>query len=111
MNLTTFSFLPLFSTHTHAFNAHSSNTKNMAMKQWHVVEISKRQLARLISDKHLPTFLLNSWVLGIMGFWDTFNIERGGKTKKWKTQKKKLKRRKNKKMKENTKFNNFFFFK
>jgi hypothetical protein len=70
MNLTTLSSFPLSSIHTHAFNAHSLNTKNMAMKQWNVVEISKRQLARLINDKHLLTFLLN---LGIKGFWYTCN--------------------------------------
>jgi hypothetical protein len=71
MSLTTLPSLPLSSTHTHAFNAHSSNARNMAMKQWHVAEISIRQPARLISDKHLPAFLLNTWVLGIRGFWYT----------------------------------------
>jgi hypothetical protein len=54
MSLTTLSSLLLSSTHTHAFYVHSSNTKNMAMKQWHAVEISKRQPTRLINDKHLP---------------------------------------------------------
>jgi hypothetical protein len=70
-SLTTLSYLPSFSIHTHAFNVHSSNTENMAMKQWQVVEISKKQLARLISDKHLLAFLLN---LGIRGFWYTCNM-------------------------------------
>jgi hypothetical protein len=68
MNLTTLSSLPLSSLITHAFNAHSLNIENMAMKQWHVVEISKRELTTLINDKHLPTFLLN---LGIKGSWYT----------------------------------------
>jgi hypothetical protein len=43
----------------------------MAMKQWHVAEIFKKQLARLINDKHLLAFLLN---LGIKGFWYTCDM-------------------------------------
>jgi len=70
MSLTILSSLLLSSIHTHAFNVHSSNIENMAMKQWHVVDISQKQLARLISDKHLPAVLLN---LGIKGFWYTCN--------------------------------------
>jgi hypothetical protein len=71
MSLTTLSSFLLSSIHTHAFNVHSSNTENMAMKQWHVADISKKQLARLISDKHLHAFLLN---LGIKGFWYTCDM-------------------------------------
>jgi hypothetical protein len=56
MNLTTLSSFPLSSIHTHAFNVHSSKQKKMAMKQWHVVEIFKRQHVRLINDKHLLVF-------------------------------------------------------
>jgi len=87
MSLTTLSFLPLSSTHTHAFNVHSSNIKNMVVKQWHVVEISKRQPTRLISNKHLLAFLLNSWVLGIKGFWYTSDIEKGERPKNGKPKK------------------------
>jgi hypothetical protein len=45
---------------------------------------------------------LNSWVLGIKGFWYTCDIERG-EDQKWKTQKKRLK------IRENIKTNNIKF--
>jgi hypothetical protein len=72
--LNNFIFPPFVFHHAHAFNVHSSNTKNMAMKQLHVVEISKKQLARLISDKHLLAFLLNLGIKGFLYTCDKFNL-------------------------------------